>query len=96
MLLLEVTVTGTSAISSIGKIKFSIAPNTLLKNCYVDYCITGSTDVQNTLVLQNFFVELLSKAQMTIREFTFNSKEVLQALPQDLIETKFMLFDKEE
>jgi len=33
---------------------------------------------------------------MTITKFTSNSREVLQALPQDLIETKFMSFNKEK
>jgi len=78
------------------KINYTIAANSLPEDFYFDDFMTGSTDVQNTLLPQHQLVQLIGKAQINIRKFTSNSKKVLQALRKDLVENKFISFDKEE
>ena len=61
---------------------------------YVDDYITGTDTPEEALRLQQSLVQVLSEAQMTLRKWRSNSQQVLDSIPEDLLE-KFDLTIRE-
>jgi hypothetical protein len=67
---------------------FPIAAPIILNDFYVDDLMSGSTDVDTAKEEVNQILQVTSKAGLSLRKWSSNSKELLAEIPEELLNSK--------
>jgi hypothetical protein len=74
---------------------FSKAAPILLRDFYVDDCISGAETLEEALEIQSQLQDLLKSGGFTLRKWCSNSTELLATIPHELQETQHSLTDED-
>lgn len=75
---------------------FPQAAEVLKKHTYVDDVITGASTVEDALQLQQQLISLLQRGGFELRKWSSNSYQLLEALPQEHLESPVFLQTSEQ
>ncbi|XP_037050902.1 uncharacterized protein LOC119084808 isoform X2 [Bradysia coprophila] len=78
-------------LAKIEKDNYKEAAEVVIRDFYMDDCMSGADTVQQAIRLCKDLKELLAKAQFPLRKFVSNSAEVLESLPEADRELKLPL-----
>jgi hypothetical protein len=62
---------------------FSLAPETLTNNFYVDDALCGASTIEDALILQLYLIALLGRGGFHLRKFCVSHSSILEAVPPD-------------
>ena len=69
---------------------FPLAEEVVDKSFYVDDCLTGASDSNSALHLQQQLTKLLSCGGFVLRKWNSNDPSILKESPEDLIHVKYI------
>ncbi|XP_018359703.1 PREDICTED: uncharacterized protein LOC108758956 [Trachymyrmex cornetzi] len=75
---------------------FPLARKALQSDFYMDDVITGSDDLEETIMLQKQLMTLLGKGQFPLRKWRANNEKILQHLTVDSKADELLVLNKEE
>jgi hypothetical protein len=84
----------TRALQELAKLEsdsFPLASEVAKRDFYVDDLISGEATIQDALHIQSQLIGLTQAGAMKLRQWSSNSKELLEAIPPDMRETKSLL-----
>ena len=68
--------------------EFPLAAEVVNKSFYVDNCLTGATDSESALLLQQQLTELFARGGFVLRKWNSNDPSVLEKIPEDLRDSR--------
>ena len=63
------------------------AANAILRDFYVDYCISGASSIEEAISLGENLCALIGKGEMTLQKWRSNCQTVIDSIPESLRET---------
>ncbi len=88
----------TRCIQQIGHdtaLELPLASQVLLNDTYVDDVLTGQSTTEDAITLYNQLQQAVKTADLQLRKWVSNDEEVLKAIPEELRETKPLVFDED-